>query len=185
MLPSYSQYSPQGLIPAFSGFSPSGFPGAGAPQLSQVPFGQPGIHGGNAAFGQEIGQTGIGQPGVEHHFMTTLAQLAQQVAVQSAATQQFSAALLQLAQHLAVQAQYARLGGGQAFGQAFNGAIQPNLGFGQPFGAQGGQLPGVFGAQSVGQGPFATPQGLFGGFNPIAQQWANPQAWANRPQTIQ
>jgi hypothetical protein len=47
----------------------------------------------------------------------------------------------------------------------------------------------VFGGQSVGQ-PFAgATQGMYGGynpgFNPLAQQWANPQSWANRPQTIQ
>jgi hypothetical protein len=183
MLPSYSQYSPQGLNSAFAGF-----PGAGAPQLGQGQFGPHAAHVGNSAFGQEFGAGGA-----EQHFVATLTQLAQQVALQSAATQQFSAALLQLVQQLALQGQNARFGLGQAGNGALQPtAIQPTFGFGQPLGAQGGQLPGVFGGQFGGPNPHATAQGaygtqgMYGGFNPLAQPWANPQSWVNRPQqTIQ
>ncbi len=67
MLSNPSQYSPQGLMPQFSGLQAAGLPPAGLPQLGAGLFGQPGAYGpyngnghfGNSQFGPESGQAGF------------------------------------------------------------------------------------------------------------------------------
>lgn len=57
MLSNFSPYSPQGLLPQFSGLQAAGFPQA-IPGL----LGQPGAYNGSAQSGHESGQAGLGQP---------------------------------------------------------------------------------------------------------------------------
>jgi hypothetical protein len=169
MLSNFSQFSPQGLMPQFSGLQ-------GLPQMNPGLFGQPGAYNGNVQFGHEFGQAGLSQqPGLggqtflqnpfaqnpflgaghagvnvpAQHIVVALAQLAQQIAVQSAVAQQIGITVQQLAHQLAVQSLQPIVGGGYGAGQVFAGQ----------------------------QGGFG--QGGYGGFNPQAQAWG-----ANR-QTIQ
>jgi hypothetical protein len=184
MLPNFSQYSPQGLLPQFPGPQ-----GAGSLQINPALFGQPGCaqpgaNGGNAAFGFDFAQTGpspqspfgpqansfqhnpfqgsvaghAGHAGLHNpsqHVIMLLGQLAQQLSAHSVLTQYSASALQQLAQVLAAPSQQNPWGG-----------------------------PGIAG-QYFGQSPFANAQGAYGqgayaGFGPQAQAWG-----ANRSQTIQ
>jgi hypothetical protein len=191
MLSNPLQYSPQNLLPQFSGLQ-----FAGLPQMSPG-LGQPGAYNGTAAFGhvgQDSGQAGFGQQfplgqqfpfgqqlpfgfgqqlplggqaGAHipaHQIVPVLGQLAQQIAVQSAVAQQLGIAVHQLAHQLAVQGLQGYPGGGFGAGQVFAGAGQPYIGAAaQPFG------------QPLGW----SGQGGYGGLSSQAQ------GWGVRPQTIQ
>lgn len=193
MLQYPSQYSPQGLMPQFTGLQATGFPLTGS-----SPFGQSSSYGFNGQVQSPFaaqqypysGQMGAGQqnPFQQSSFaqfhpqaqiMQSLAHLAQQMLTQGAITQQVGIALHQLCQQLAAQTlqtpQSGVLGAGSPFGQTF-GLGSPSVGT-PPFGAAG---------QSFGQ-PFTGATPGYGGIG--AQGGFSPQAglgWgAGRPPTIQ
>jgi hypothetical protein len=174
MLPNFSQYSPQGLLPQFPQMIPGSF-----------------AHGSYGPFGYDPRQLGIGQYpfGTAHPYLQShqgsaghvtsqvvphLVQLAQQIFVQNVVAQQIGTALYQLAQQLSVHASpIAGLDAGQALGAGAYPMIGTGntLGFGTPFFGNPAFL-GSPGGQPFVQHPFATA-------NPQTPTWN-----ANRP-TIQ
>ena len=164
MLSNFSQFSPQGFGPQLPGFQAGG-PG----QFNPAAFGQHGLFGGNAPFGQEAGHFGAGQqqypfgsppgslaqhpfgpfgtspyglqsPQLQNQLLPMLGHIAQQVALQTAITQQIGFVLHQLAQQLGVYGSQAQQGFGLGTGQAFAG--------GQPFGGFTPQTQGWGGGRS-------------------------------------
>jgi hypothetical protein len=174
MLPYFSQYSPPGPLPPFSGTqgigqSP-GFGGAGA--YGQGFYTQPG-----ASYAQPGGTFGTAL-----QVIPLIGHLAQQIHLHSGMTQQIGIALNHLAQQLAVLSQQVMLSQQVQGGTGLGFGASQGLAGGQPFGTgqgagQAGWQNGPFapGAQPYGFTPFAGASGL-GGQTP----WA-----AQRSQTIQ
>jgi hypothetical protein len=193
MLPSFSPYVSQGLVPQFVG-SPQFSPGPSGPQGAygmNVPFGHDYQAQSPYAFGAAMNpypqnpftanqslqnpqfSSGPFSSGPQlQQLVPVLAQLAQQISVQSALIQQLGITLHQLAHQLTAQILQSQ-GAGLGAGQGFGAAVSPFAGIGQASGPGG-----PFSAQN----PFAgATQGGYGGFNPQAQGW-----WGgNRSQTIQ
>jgi hypothetical protein len=160
MLPNFSQYPSQGLLPQIPGLQ-----GIGVPQLNSV-LGQPGVYG-NPWSGHELGQQVQVQPwaGQINPFGHSPLSLQSQSVVNSPIHTSIPAipALLQIAQQLAIQCAIS-----QQLAQQVGIAVQ--------------QLANQIANQFAPQGL----QGAYPGFNP--QMGFNPQvqAWGpNRPPTIQ